>query len=177
MQELRTELSTMKRRLNAYESGTASLGGQSDALPEGVSISSRASSVTSLEAVTGQRSSTDASSPVTAGVGTSSSTGDSGFNGVEVNCMQYLSIVRIFRTVNQKSIEYPSVECRALSKSRIIELSIINLYVFNPFLVYVPQRYLFTNAHLKFWGYGTFYNTLFTVREIMSIHIFTNFFG
>ena len=31
----------------------------------------------------------------------------------------YKLIVRIFRTVNRKSIEHPSIECRALSKSRM----------------------------------------------------------
>ena len=31
------------------------------------------------------------------------------------------------------------------------------------------QRHLVTIAHLKLWGYGAFYSTLFTVKEIMSI--------
>jgi hypothetical protein len=31
----------------------------------------------------------------------------------------HLSLVRDFRTVNQKSIQNPSIECHALSKSRI----------------------------------------------------------
>jgi hypothetical protein len=39
----------------------------------------------------------------------------------------------------------------------------------NPFLVNVPQRDLVTIAHLKFRGYGVFYSTLCTVKEIMSI--------
>jgi hypothetical protein len=86
-----------------------------------------------------------------------------------VFCFLFNSIVRIFRTVNQKTIEHPSIECRALSKSGIYCMRIITSYDLNPFIVNVPQRHLVTNAHLKFWGYGAFYSTLFTVKEIMSI--------
>jgi hypothetical protein len=46
---------------------------------------------------------------------------------------------------------------------------IITSYDLNPFLANVPQRYLVIIAHLKFWGYGAFYSTLFIVKEMMSI--------
>jgi hypothetical protein len=52
--------------------------------------------------------------------------------------------------------------------SKSIKLSIITWYDLNQFLVNVPQRHLVTIAHLKFWGYGAFYGTLFTVKKIMS---------
>uniref|UniRef100_A0A914VFM2 Uncharacterized protein n=1 Tax=Plectus sambesii TaxID=2011161 RepID=A0A914VFM2_9BILA len=78
LKELRTELSTMKRRLNAYESGTASLGGLSDHPVEGISMSSRASSVTSLEALAGHRSSTEVPSPVATTAPSVTSPNDSG---------------------------------------------------------------------------------------------------
>lgn len=94
----------MKRRLNAYESGTASLGGLSDPPPEGVSMSSRASSVTSLEAIAGHRSSTDVPSPVTATAAASaSSVGDTGsVNGNDVSITVLVRCIRSAETVDSR---------------------------------------------------------------------------
>ena len=45
----------------------------------------------------------------------------------------------------------------------------ITSYDLNPLPAIVQQRHLVTIAHLKFWGYGACYSTIFTVEVIMSL--------
>jgi hypothetical protein len=80
------------------------------------------------------------------------------------------SIVRIFRTVNRKAHETPHLNVARCQIAEFIVLRIITSFDLNPFLVNVPQWHLVIIVHLKFWGYGTFYSTLFTVLRDCQLY-------
>ena len=69
--------------------------------------------------------------------------------------MQQSCIVRIFQTLNQKSIKHPSIECRALSKSRIYCFE-YHYFVWFKSISSKCSTTTFIHYFLKFWGYGAF---------------------
>ena len=73
-----------------------------------------------------------------------------------------------FERLTRNSSKTPQLNVVRCQNPEFIVVSIITSYDLNPFLISIPKRHLVTFTHLKFWDYGAFYSTLFTIKEIMS---------
>ena len=73
--------------------------------------------------------------------------------------------MRIFRTVNWKSILHPLYRMFRNVKIQNLLYWVSLLRNINLFPVHISQQHLVTIKHLKFWNYGAFYSTLYTVKR------------